>query len=112
MFLRKNRLTKNKDFDNAFKNGFSSFDAVLGVKAVRNDLDFCRIGIMVGTKISKKAVERNKIKRRLRAAIKNFLPHIKAGYDVVVIAQPLVVEKDFIEIKKSMHKHFKRLKLI
>ncbi len=112
MFLKKNRLTKNKDFDNVFKKGVSSFDAVLGIKAVKNDFDFCRIGIMVGTKVSKKAIERNKIKRRIRGVVKNFLPHIKTGFDIVVVTHPLVAEKGFPEIKKSMYKHFKKLKLI
>lgn len=112
MFSKQNRLTKKKDFDNVFKKGRSSFDKIIGIKIVQNDFDFCRIGIMVSVKVDKRAVIRNKIKRQIRNITQKFLPDIKNGHDIVIIAQPFIAEKDFSEIEKSINKHFKKLKLI
>ncbi len=112
MFFKKKRLTKNKDFDNVFKNGFSSFDNVLGVKAVKNNFSFFRFGIIVSIKVSKKAVERNKIKRQIRAIIQNITKEKEKGYDVVIITQPAILNKKYFEIENSILKHFKKLKLI
>jgi len=111
MFSQKNRLTKDKEFDNVFKNGRSSYDKLIGVKAVRNGLPDNRFGIMVSVKVSKKAVERNKVKRRIRESVKAKLPAMKPGYDCVIIALPEVLEKDSGEIEKSVGFNFKRLRL-
>lgn len=47
-----------------------------------------RIGISISTKVSKKAVVRNRIKRQLRAAFRYLLPRISPGWILVVVVQP------------------------
>ena len=47
-----------------------------------------RIGISISTKVSKKAVVRNRIKRQLRAAFRCILPRISPGWLLVVVVQP------------------------
>lgn len=46
-----------------------------------------RIGIVVGKKVSKLAVKRNGVKRRMRQASRELLKHMAAGWDVIVIAR-------------------------
>jgi ribonuclease P protein component len=111
MFKKENRLTKNKEFDNVWQAGQSSFDKNLGVKAVKNNLKINRFGILVGIKVSKKATERNKLKRRIREAAVAQLEKLKPGFDIVIIAQPVARDKEFVEIEKSVKDNFKRLKL-
>lgn len=111
MFKKENRLTKNKEFDNVWQAGRSSFDKNLGVKAVKNNLKINRFGILVGIKVSKKATERNKLKRRIREAVHLQLKKLKPGFDVVIIAQPASRDKEFAEIEKSVKDNFKRFKL-
>jgi ribonuclease P protein component len=43
-----------------------------------------QIGIAVGKRVSKKAVERNRLKRRVREAFRELLPQLKRGYHLVV----------------------------
>lgn len=43
-----------------------------------------RIGITVSQKVSKRAVQRNRIKRQLRAACRVLLPQIRPGWDLVI----------------------------
>ncbi len=111
MFKKENRLTKNKEFDNVWRAGRSSFDKILGVKAIQNNLSSNRFGILVGSKVSKKAVERNKIKRRIREAVKLQLKEIKSGLDIMIVALPESRGKEFLEIKESIENGFKKLKL-
>jgi len=112
MYKQQNRLTKKNDFDNVYKNGKASFDNLIGVKVVANHLDISRFGIVVSKKVSKSAVKRNTVKRRLRTAIKAKIENFKPGYDCVVIAQSAVVEQKYSGIEDALYKHFKRLQLI
>jgi len=111
MLKKINRLTKEKDFDNIFNNSSSSYDKIIGIKVVANKLDYCRFGIIVSNKISKKAVKRNEIKRNIRAIIQSKLLFFKLGYDCIIIVLPEIANKKRKEIEESINKHFKKLKL-
>ena len=111
MLKKINRLTNQKDFDKVYKNGKSSFDKIIGVKAVNNNRNNTRIGVVVSSKINKKAVVRNKIKRQIRSVIEKNSEKLKLGKDIVIIALPPIIEVEFSIIKISIAKHFKKLNL-
>ncbi|MDM9381038.1 ribonuclease P protein component [Chlorogloeopsis sp. ULAP01] len=50
------------------------------------------IGISVSTKVSKRAVVRNRLKRQIAAALHQLLPKISPGWRLVVIVKPGVAE--------------------
>ena len=54
-----------------------------------------RIGISISQKVSKKAVVRNRIKRLLRAALRQLLPRISANWQLVVVVRPSALECDY-----------------
>jgi len=56
-----------------------------------NDLDALRIGFVVSKRISKRAVERNYIKRVLSEAIRPIIADMPAGWDLVLSAKNQVV---------------------
>ena len=104
-------LSKKKDFDLVFKTGRSCFDKILGLKAVANGLEQYRLGIIIRAKVSKKAVERNLLKRRLKEIINKDLGETSGGYDLVLIALPGACEKTFAELKQSAERLIGRLKI-
>lgn len=104
MLLLKNRLKKGKDFNLAYKKGKSVFEEDLFIKFFRNGLTESRIGFSVGIKLSPKAVVRNKLKRQLRAVIRENMSKIKEGFDIIIIPQPIFVKKSYDEVKKSTEK--------
>jgi ribonuclease P protein component len=108
MLKKENRLTKNKDFDNIFARGRSSYGRILGIKVAPNNLSVSRFGILVGLKVSRKAVIRNKIKRQVRAIINDELFSLKIGFDCAVIVFPLILEKNYDEIKAVLRNCFAR----
>lgn len=111
MFKKINRLTKKKDFDYIYKTGKSGFSAIMGLKSSKNNIEECRFGIVVSTKVSKKAIERNKIKRQIREIIKEKQDKIKIPHDVIIITLPAIKGKEYSEIKKTLDYLFKKVGL-
>jgi ribonuclease P protein component len=112
MLPKRNRLKRKKDFQKVLKKGKGLKEDFLVLKMVRNDLPFSRFGFIVGTKISKKAVLRNKLRRRIRELVRKKIEKIEKGYDIVFIAQPGLEKRDFRELKEILNKIFLRAKLI
>jgi ribonuclease P protein component len=112
MLKKVNRLTKKKEFDAAWKKGCSSFDKIIGLKVLANDLKKNRFGVMVGLKVSKKAVERNKIKRRIREIIQTEIVNLKTGFDIVITVMPAARGLEFAELQKSLIDNLKRLRML
>jgi ribonuclease P protein component len=67
-----------------------------------------RIGLSVSKKIGS-AVVRNRIKRRLREAIRKHLLDNKLSYDLVVVAKKDSVKAKFAELNNNISYAFSRL---
>lgn len=111
MLPKENRLKKKKDFERVFKKGRGINQGFLFLKFQKNNFEESRFGFLVSQKVSKKAVVRNKIKRRLRGLISLNLSQIKKGNDVVLVTRPGLEKKDFQEIKEMINKIFKKANL-
>jgi ribonuclease P protein component len=111
MLKKANRIGKNKEFDRAFKLGQSFYGNFLGIKVVENGLGRIRLGVLVSNKVSKKAPIRNLIKRRIRECVRENILEAKGGKDIVVIANPTILEKTFEEIRGFIKITLKKAKL-
>ena len=111
MLAKKSRLVKEKDFKKIFKQGKFSYTKIFSIKVLANELGVNRYGIVISNKVSKKAVERNRLKRRFRAAIKDFENKIHKGYDLVIIASPAAINQEYKFIKSELEKVLFVLKL-
>ncbi len=111
MLPKQNRLTKTNEINKVFQHGKARYDKVLGVKALKNNLENIRFVILVSNKVSQKAVARNKIKRRIREIIRSQLPNLKSGYDCVLIALKPIVKLNYNQIKELIIEHFKQFGL-
>lgn len=96
MLRKENRLNKTKEIENVFKNGKSFYNDLVGVKLFKNRSDSKRFCIIISAKISKKATDRNKIKRRIRSIIFKAEPFFKKGFDCLII-----IKKDLSNLKFS-----------
>ena len=112
MLAKINRLRKNKDIQKVFEKGRIFKQDFLILKILPNDLYESRFAFIVSKKFSKKAVTRNKIKRRIREIVYSNLKKIQEGIDVIVIASPGLESKDFKEIKETINNLFKKAKII
>ncbi len=99
MIAQKNRL-KRKDFELIFKKGDKISNQFFNLRFLENDLKYCRFAVIVSNKVSKKAVIRNKIRRRLKAIFLLNLDNFNKKIDIIVTVLPTVLDKDFPEIKE------------
>ena len=104
MFPKTNRITKKRDFEKIFKNSKSFKTDLCILKIAKNNLEINRFGFVVSLKVSKKAVVRNKIRRRFVEALKLFDKHNKKGFDFLVIALPGADKAEFSGVKESLNK--------
>jgi ribonuclease P protein component len=100
MLPKGQRLTKQKDFDNVYRGGRPSFGGILSLRCAQNNLPDTRTAVIISNKISKKAVERNRIKRQIRYAVQKHSAKISSGYDCIFIGKPEIVGKDYKDIEK------------
>ncbi len=105
MLKKENRLKKQKDFENVFQNGKSFKEGGLYFKIKENNLGFPRFGFVVSKKNFPKAIERNKIKRILREAIKK--EELKKNIDVIIVVNP---ERDIDNLKNDLKKFLEKNK--
>ncbi len=99
MLPKINRIKKKKDFEAIFKNSKTTRTNFFIFKISKNKLDINRFGFVVSQKVSKRAVVRNKVRRRLAELMKVESEKMKTGIDLIVIALPGIEKKEFSEIK-------------
>jgi len=102
MLPRNQRLTKKKEFDRVFSLGQGLGQAIIAIKFCPNGHKTSSYGIIISNKISKKATERNRLKRVIREIVKKIDNKVKSGYDIVIIGRPGIKEKKRIEIEPAL----------
>lgn len=112
MLPQNNRLRKEKDIDKVFKTGKSVFDPVCGFKFLPNGLPDSRFAIMVGVKIYKSAVKRNRLRRQIREIIHLNLKKIKPGLDFTFIVRPEAKTADYQVLEKTILSGLKKARLL
>ncbi len=112
MLKRKHKLKKKNDFKELFDQGRSYYGDFLKIKTKANNLGFNRFAFVVGLKISKKAVWRNKIKKRLEEIVFDEKEKLKCCFDIVVIPSDKIIEKEYQLIKEELTCLFEKAGLI
>ena len=87
-------LTKRADFLAAAKSGLRRGTNSFNLQANPNALSSIRVGYTVSKHVSKLAVDRNRIKRRLKAAVKIAFADAKTGFDYVLIGKLEAKQRD------------------
>jgi len=112
MLSSKNRLRKKSDINEVFKNGKTVAGRFIFIRIAKNGLKDNRFAFVVSLKVSKKAVIRNKVKRQLREIVKQSLDKssrqakLRQGFDFMIIVKPLIINKNFQEIKQDLNEIF------
>lgn len=112
MLARDFRLRHEKDIARTLKSKAGAFDAVCGVKIVKNNLTTSRFAVVVGTKVSKKAVDRNRIRRQYREIVRSMMKEIKPGFDVILLTAKPALLLDYQEKEAKLRSALHRAKLL
>jgi len=110
-----NRLKSRRDFQAVFREGIRRQSSLLTLRALKPSypkkpsldtatkttqatdsipLTCTRIGISISTKVSKRAVVRNRIKRQIAASLYQLLPKLLPGWRLVVVVKPTATQRE------------------
>ena len=113
MLSAAHRLAKRSDIEAVHARGRSFFVGNLGIRLAKNNLKTSRFTVVTSLKISKRATERNKLKRRLREIIrKDILPKTKPGFDGIILTKKPLLEMSFNELRALCINLFKKARLV
>jgi len=108
--LIKRKLSKTSEFKKVFSEGRRVEGKNLVIFVLKNDYDFNRMGTIV-KKETGKAVDRNKIKRRLKEAARILNKKLLSGYDIIVLAKNDIRKANYFEIHYDLESLFYKGKL-
>jgi len=112
-----NRLKSRKDFQAVFKEGIRRHSSYFTLRALKPSfskkssldtapettqltdaahLESTKFGISISTKVSKRAVVRNRIKRQITVALYQLLPRLSPGWRLVVVVKPTAAEAECV----------------
>lgn len=115
-----NRLKHRRDFQAVYQSGIRRSGRYLTVrcllrcsrtvnaKAAKTSLPMdeekppTQIGISISQKVSKKAVVRNRIKRQIKAILRQMLPKIAPGWQLVVVVRPGAEECEYAQFLREL----------
>ena len=107
-----NRLRHEKDIKALFADGKGVFDSALGLKLRKNGLASTRFAVVVGTKVSKLAVVRNRVRRQIRSVLEARLHDIKPGFDVAIMVRGEALKMTFSQIEERIVSVLKKGRLL
>jgi ribonuclease P protein component len=103
---RRSRLLRHADFERVYKQGKRHFATHMTVFYLsRTEGEGLRIGFTVG-RVLGGAVDRNRMKRRLREAVRLNRPETVAPVDVVINPKKSLLKVEFSEIQKEVTRAF------
>jgi ribonuclease P protein component len=107
--MKKIKRLSRKEFKEVLEKGKSIRTNYLVLKYLKQELPYFRLGILISKKVSKKATERNKIKRRIKEIVRLNLPEIPKKLDMVFIVIP-GIKNEFSILKEKVLRIFEKLK--
>lgn len=111
MLPAKYRLHQQKDFQGVLKTGQKIFGRMVVIRYVTGVPSF-KMGLIVSTKVSKNATDRNKVKRLLREVVRRELLEVAKPIWMVIVAKVDIVDKDYEQIKGELTDIFKKKGLL
>lgn len=112
MLPLEHRLRKDQDIKALFAKGKSVFVPGCVMRLRRNNLSVSRFAFVAGTKVSKSAVVRNRLRRQMRAIVHEHLGRIHPGYDVAFLSRKETLDRSFSELTAMIVACLKKSKLL
>lgn len=109
MLPKINRLSSDSDFKRVFSSGRMLENQFFRIKFLKNQKNVNRFGFIVSNKISKKAVLRNTIKRRLRSICRSLTEKSKDSFDIVIWPKTNSIKLKYLFFSNNLQDLLKKL---
>jgi len=103
-----NRIGGRSDFLEIKNNGRLINSPLFGLLFLKKEDKERKIGFVVSKKISKKAVDRNKIRRRLSEVVIENWELVEEGWRLIFLVKKEILNKNIGEIEKEFKKCLKK----
>jgi ribonuclease P protein component len=100
-------LSRPRDFAALQGEGTVRSHSMLVVRIRRTGLEETRFGLSTGRKLGG-AVVRNRVRRRLREALRVMVPSFQPGWDVLIIARPSAIGADYQTLAGTLESLLRR----
>lgn len=106
------RVSNHRDFERVYKKGQFEAGKFLKINILENRRDFTRGAVVVSKKIEKRAVRRNKAKRKVWEALRLIYPDIKKGFDIIINLKKEAIGEKFETLKRDLLTTLEKINLI
>lgn len=96
-------LTRPQDFAALQGDGTHRSHPLLSARFLRTDHGVTRFGFATGRKLGG-AVVRNRVRRRLREALRAMAPSFQGSWDVLIIARPGLIDADHESLVEALRR--------
>ncbi len=96
------RLKRKSEFQRVFEGGRKAVRPSLVLIAVRRpetEPAVTRLGLVVSRKTSKRAVKRNRVRRRFKEVFRLHHPCFQPGFDIIVISRASILNSSYQQIR-------------
>jgi len=98
---RKFHLTHSKDIHRVKSKNQTVYHRLLILVYAQNELDISRTAVVASKKVGN-AVKRNRVRRRIWAAVDQQWNEIKPGWDLIFYSRSAIVDADYPEILNAV----------
>lgn len=109
MLNKANRITKTRDLQTVYRKGKTLHTPALVIKFLHSEK--FRAGFVVSKKTSKKAVERNRVKRALREEMRLNSTNLAPG-EYMLVAKPIAASFKSKDLRLQLLNALKKAKLL
>lgn len=102
MLARQNRLKRARDISRVFRSGRFGQSELILVKAAVNHLPDSRVVVVVSKKVDKRAVVRNRNRRRVIGELESRWQTVRPGYDIVITVRADLGKVTAADLKKQL----------
>ena len=104
-------LKNKKDISNIFESGKVKYIDGIGIRIINNEEEYNRV-VIIPLHGYGNAVQRNKIKRRIREILRQCNIYMDKGYDIAVIMKTTEQNKNFNQLKNKVIVLLSRFKIL
>lgn len=101
-------IKENRVFQDMIQHASSNKNSFFVLFYSKNSSSFGRFGISVGKKVGN-AVVRNRLKRQVRAILRDFQKDYSFCYDCIIMIRKNCLSLSYQEMKESLYKLLKRV---